>query len=108
MLAVITISRDRMKALIAFDPHDLMTDVLRGVRLRGTIFCRSIMRAPWGFSVRPREAAAFHFVAAGECRLEVAGIAGAIELAARDLVILTNGAQHTVRDAPQSPAQWLD
>jgi AraC-like DNA-binding protein len=97
-----------MQPLIGFDPNDVVAEVLRGVRLRGTIFCRSVLRAPWGFSVRSRQAAAFHFVAGGTCQLEVEGVEGAIRLAPRDLVILTNGSAHTVRDAPGSPARWLD
>ena len=98
----------RMKPLIGFDPNDVVAEVLRGVRLRGSIFCRSTLRAPWGFSVRPRQAAAIHFVAGGACQLEVEGAEAAIRLAPRDLVVLPNGNAHTVRDAPGSPARWLD
>ena len=44
-----------MEPLNGFDPDDVVTDVLRGVRLQGTIFCRSILRAPWGVSIQGRE-----------------------------------------------------
>src|SRR6266566_1181611 len=97
-----------MEPLLGFDPNDVVAEVLRGVRLRGTIFCRSVLRAPWGFSVRSRQAAAFHFVAGGRCQLEIEGLDDAVRLAPRDLVVLTDGRAHTVRDAPGSPARWLD
>jgi AraC-like DNA-binding protein len=92
-----------MEPLNDFDPDDVVTDVLRGVRLQGTIFCRSILRAPWGVSLRGRDTAAFHFVISGSCRLEVEGLEGATRLAARDLVILPLASPHTVRDSPGSP-----
>jgi AraC-like DNA-binding protein len=97
-----------MEALNGFDPDDIVTDVLRNVRLRGTIYCRSILRFPWGFSVPARQAAAFHFVASGGCQLEVEGVEGTTQLARRDLVVLPNGNRHTLRDGPGSPARWLD
>lgn len=99
----------KMEPLIGFDSNDVVTEVLRDVRLRGTIFCRSALRAPWGFSVRSRPSVAtFHFVAAGTCQLDMEGVDGAIRLASRDLVVLANGSAHTVRDGPGSPARWLD
>src|ERR1700688_4677878 len=97
-----------MEPFNGFGPNDVLKDVLRHVRLRGRIFCRSILRAPWGFSVRSRHAATFHFVVSGWCQLEVEDAEGTIQLSPRDLVLLPNGNPHTVRDAPSSPARWLD
>jgi len=58
---------------------DPLSDVLGAVRFRSTIFCRSDMTAPWGFSVAAghRE---FHFVERGHCWLEVEDAAAKIPL----------------------------
>src|SRR3954447_3066513 len=40
-------------------------------RVRSTIYCRSRMQAPWGFTVAAHGNPSFHFVTRGTCRLEV-------------------------------------
>jgi hypothetical protein len=91
-----------------FPSEDLVSGVVRDLRVHSTVFCRSELRAPWGFAVGPRDLAAFHVVLAGECRLEVDGIEGGAALASGDLVILLRGQAHTVRDRSESAVSVLD
>jgi AraC-like DNA-binding protein len=99
---------NEMEKLNSEDGLDPLADVLDGVRFRSTIFCRSLMTAPWGFSVAGREIATFHYVERGDCWLEVEGTAPAIRLESGDLVLLAHGHAHAVRDAPHSPITALD
>ena len=81
--------------------------LLDSARVRSTIFCRSSMRAPWGFAVAAHGNPSFHFVNRGNCRLEIDGEAHG-ELGPGDLVVLPRGPDHALRDAPGSPTLWLD
>jgi AraC-like DNA-binding protein len=97
-----------MKRLNPDDGPDPLADVLGAVRFRSTIFCRSEMTAPWGFSVTGREFATFHFVDRGDCWLEVDGAAPRLRLHAGDLAVLPHGHPHLLRDEPRSPVTGLD
>ena len=90
------------------DEIDPLGDILGEVRFRSTIFCRSDMTAPWGFSVGGRDIATFHFVARGTCWLEVQDAAITIRLQPGDLVILPHGHAHAMRDEKNSPVTRLD
>jgi AraC-like DNA-binding protein len=81
--------------------------LLESTRVRSSIYCRSSMRAPWGFAVAAHGNPSFHFVRRGRCRLEVDGQAH-LDLDAGDLVVLPRGPEHSLRDAPGSPTLWLD
>jgi AraC-like DNA-binding protein len=89
------------------DALSLADRLLDSARVRSTIFCRSRMRAPWGFAVAAHGNPSFHFVSRGRCRLEIAG-EDCGELGAGDLVVLPRGPDHALRDAPGSPTLWLD
>lgn len=88
--------------------NDDVSEILRSVRVRTTVFCRSEMRAPWGFGVRAHGRAAFHVLLEGRCRLEVEGIEEPIDLGAGDLVVLPRGPGHTLRSDQNAPVEWLD
>jgi AraC-like DNA-binding protein len=87
---------------------DAVAEVGRSLRVRSTIYCRSRLRAPWGFGVRSGGVSAFHVVAAGECWLEADGADEPVRLTAGDLVVLMTGRCHRVRDDPGSEVKWLD
>jgi len=97
-----------MELLSDFDGSDLVSRVLRTVRVRSTVYCRSSMGAPWGFGVRAHGNPAFHVVTEGTCWLAVDGEAGQIALAAGDLVVLPAGSRHWMRDAPGTAAVALE
>src|SRR5262245_21527787 len=97
-----------MKDLGAGIGHDQLSDVLRSVRFRSVVYCRSELGAPWGFTVAGRDFATFHLVTRGRCCLEIDGLKGRVWLGEGDLIILPTGRAHTLRDAASSPATPLE
>jgi AraC-like DNA-binding protein/mannose-6-phosphate isomerase-like protein (cupin superfamily) len=97
-----------MERLSDFDATDEITRLLRTVRVRSTVWCRSTMRAPWGFGVEAHGNPAFHVVTRGRCWLEVDGEQQHTPLDTGDLVVLPAGPRHWVRDQPQTPATELE
>jgi len=87
---------------------DPVSQILRIVRIRSTVYCRSRMSAPWGFGVAVHGHPAFHVVTSGRCWLEVDGAPDQLRLEAGDLVVLPTGRRHWMRDDPRSPAPELD
>jgi AraC-like DNA-binding protein len=72
------------------------------------VLCRSELGAPWGFTVKSAATASFHLVLEGACVVETERDRSPLALRTGDLVILPHGDAHTVRDAPSSPAIWLE
>ena len=87
---------------------DLASRLLDSVRVRSTIYCRSTMGAPWGFSVEGHGNPSFHFIMRGSCWLEVDGEDDPLALLDGDLIVLPKGQRHSLRDQPGSPTEWLD
>jgi AraC family transcriptional regulator, alkane utilization regulator len=97
-----------MELLHTFEQEDEVSELLRSVRVRSTVWCRSELTAPWAFAVHARTLATFHLVLRGACWLEVDGVEDDVRLAAGDLVVLPHGAAHAVRDDPSTPTSFLD
>jgi AraC-like DNA-binding protein len=97
-----------VELLSDFDASDPVSAYLRLVRIRSTVYCRSIMRAPWGFGVEAHGSPAFHVVTAGSCWLEVDGDPEQLLLDTGDLVILPAGPRHWLRDEPHTVAPELE
>jgi AraC-like DNA-binding protein len=94
--------------LTDFPADDAVSDLVQAVRVRTTVYCRSVMRAPWGLGVRARDTAAFHLVSDGECVLDVEGAEAPRRLRAGDLVLLPTGRAHALRDPPGAPVVALE
>ncbi len=76
---------------------DTLSEVVRSLRLRGQIYARWELTAPWGMALPAGEFASFHLVEEGECRL--IGADGRSEvLCAGELVVLFDGAAHVLSD----------
>jgi AraC-like DNA-binding protein len=97
-----------MDLLSDFEAPDPVSEVLRAVRIRSTVYCRSVMGAPWGFGVTAHGNPAFHVVTTGTCWLEVDGEPDQLPLTAGDLVVLPTGRRHWLRDDPATPATELE
>jgi AraC family transcriptional regulator, alkane utilization regulator len=87
---------------------EAVNDLLRAVRVRSSVYCRSHMGAPWGFGVEAHGNPSFHVVVHGRCWLSVEGEASALPLRSGDLVVLPAGPRHWMRDAPGSPTPLLE
>jgi AraC-like DNA-binding protein/mannose-6-phosphate isomerase-like protein (cupin superfamily) len=88
-------------------PRDSVTELLTALTVRSSVYCLSELRAPWGFEVGGANVAKFHFVLEGECWLHTDSISPVL-LSAGDLVILSRGERHLMRDEKDSPVVGLD
>jgi AraC-like DNA-binding protein len=97
------------KQVARFGDGDLPGLLLRDFRIESSVLCRSVMAAPWGFSVAAREAGSFHLLLSGQGWLEVegSGPADPIHLRAGDVVVLPKGNGHRVKDSRRSAAPAL-
>ena len=88
--------------------NDAVSEMLRTLRVRTTVFCRSEMGAPWGFAVKGHGRAAFHILLGGACWLEVEGVEEAVRMQAGDIVILPRGPGHRLLSDKSAHVEWLD
>src|SRR5438093_369705 len=103
-----TTGGDEIERLGASESRDGVDELLRSVRLRSSVWCRSELSAPWSFGVRARDAASFHLVVDGGGWLDVEGDGDQRFLSTGDLVVLPHGDGHALRDHPSSPVVLLD
>ncbi len=81
----------------------IFDDVLRGIRMRSSVYFRPELQAPWGIEMA-RDCAIFHIVDHGACWLQVNGTESAVHLSEGDFVVVTRGQRHTLRDEMTTPA----
>jgi AraC family transcriptional regulator, alkane utilization regulator len=86
----------------------VLNDALSHLHVRGAVYCRSELGAPWAFSVNRRSTGAFHAITRGKGWLEVEGEDQTILVSSGDLVVLPHGHSHVMRDSPESPPTPLD
>ncbi|HSG39651.1 MAG TPA: cupin domain-containing protein, partial [Thermoanaerobaculia bacterium] len=92
-----------MSVLAEVEGPDVLTDVLSSLRLRGRLFCRSELSAPWSLALEPGDFAHFHVVERGGCWIHLTGDDRPRPLASGDLVVLPHGQGHTLSDRPDRP-----
>jgi len=81
---------------------DILADVLRAQRLRGTVYFRADFRAPWGLDIQGGEFANFHIVAGGKCWLRIDPTGSVRALEAGDVVLFPHGSPHALLHAPDA------
>ena len=96
-----------MGSPLEFNPGDVLNEVLHAVRLRSALYCRARMTARWGFKVEQRDHARFHYITSGQCWIEIDGARDPLQLNEGDLVIMTAGQAHSLRDDLDSPVEPL-
>jgi AraC-like DNA-binding protein len=94
---------------------DVLSDVLRVIRLSGNVQFRTEYTAPWSIETpSPPQLAillqaasqrivAFHIVAEGNCWVEMEGYSEAQQLAKGDIIVFPYGSSHTLSDQPGKP-----
>ena len=97
-----------MDLLNDFSPADPISQVLRVIRICSTVYCRSLLSAPWGFGVQAHGNPAFHVVTSGGGWLQVDGEPTQLALEAGDLIVLPGGPRHWMRDDPATPVTELE
>jgi AraC-like DNA-binding protein len=82
---------------------DVLSDVLGLLRLRGQVYCRIHLTAPWGLSFTS-EQAQFHVVERGAFLLQPEGSRETLTVSEGDLVLLPHGRGHRLLSAPDIKA----
>jgi AraC-like DNA-binding protein len=82
---------------------DILADILRSQRLRGTVYFRADFREPWGLDIQGGTFANFHIVVKGKCWLRTdSGPVRALE--SGDVVLFPHGSPHALLHAPDGKA----
>ena len=82
---------------------DILADVLRAQRLRGTVYFRAEFREPWGLDIQGGQFANFHIVANGRCWLRT-GPESVRPLESGDIVLFPHGDSHALLHSPEATA----
>lgn len=82
---------------------DVLSSVLSTHQVRGAILSAGRYRGAFGVRIAQPDVAGFHIVTEGRCFLLMAGRAP-LELLQGDIVVVPNGAVHTIADDPATPA----
>jgi AraC-like DNA-binding protein len=82
---------------------DALTAVVETLHMRGRLFCRIELSAPWGMALPASKAAHFHAIERGSCWLRLSGPEPPVALAGGDLIIVPHGMGHSLADSPDTP-----
>src|SRR4030095_52344 len=82
---------------------DVLADVLDSLKLRGRIFCRCALSAPWALGFAAGDLSHVHVVERGTCWLRLEGQADAMALEESDLLLVTRGHGYQLSDEPKTP-----
>jgi AraC-like DNA-binding protein len=83
---------------------DVLTDVLNTVHLQSAVHFCTALTTPWGIRVPAQnDRAIFYVMTRGSCYLEIEGHKPPVSLAGGDLVMLSHGDTHVLRDRLNSP-----
>src|SRR5258708_4947065 len=96
-----------MRSPSEFNSGDVLNEALQAVRLRSALYCRARMTSRWGFKIEQRDHARLHYITSGQCWIEIDGALDPFQLNEGDLVIMTGGQAHTLRDDLDSPVERL-
>lgn len=86
---------------------DLLSEMLKGLRLDGVAYGRFRMVAPWGIRFPAQEAAWFHFISHSGCWLQAPDKSWT-QLSAGDAVLLPRGSEHVLASTPDAAVVPVD
>ena len=78
----------------------LIDDILEGLRLQSSVFCRMTLSGNWGFAKDALGGAPFHLLLSGRAWLRTENGMDALPLDPGDIVILPRGEQHCLLSRP--------
>ncbi|PAJ76239.1 hypothetical protein CJF42_00670 [Pseudoalteromonas sp. NBT06-2] len=81
---------------------DVLGEILRVVRLKGSVYFNECFGTSWGMSVAESGKCIFHIVVKGEAWLKINSISEVRRLAEGDIVLFPTGASHTISDTVNS------
>ena len=81
---------------------DVLGDILRVIRLQGSVYFNACFCSPWGMSLEQSARSAFHLVVTGEAWLTMAALPEPRRLAAGDIVFFPRGTTHSIAERADS------
>src|SRR5262245_20925327 len=81
---------------------DVLADVLDSLRLRGRIFCRCELSAPWALGFASGDFSHVHVIERGACWLRLPGKPDAIAFEEGELLLGPRGRAHQLGEAPRT------
>ncbi len=81
----------------------VLADILQTLRFRSTIFMRSRLAAPWGFSFEEEPATRFHISVSGRFFVGDENVGPPVAVDEMEIVILPSGGTHWIADVPGTP-----
>lgn len=88
---------------------DILSDILSGIKMRGSLYFRTEFTPPWGVRVPAlHNVARFHLVSRGQSWVRVGEHDRSILLASGDLIVIPHGAEHSLSDAPDTRVFSVD
>jgi hypothetical protein len=87
---------------------DVLADVLKSLKLRGRLFCRCELSAPWALGFPPGDFSHFHIIERGSCWLRLHGKRDMIALEEGDMLLVTQGHEYQLGDEPRTPPVPLE
>ena len=88
------------------DP-DALSQILRSLRLSSGLISRGHFTSPWAVHSGQSQSAIFHAVVEGRCEVKPDGELRAVTLEPGELVVLTRGDAHTVRDSDDAEVRSI-
>jgi AraC-like DNA-binding protein len=80
----------------------LINDVLEGLRLQSSVFCRMTLSGDWGLAKSALAGAPFHLMLTGRAWLLKDDMEGALPLDPGDIVVLPRGEKHSLVSRPDA------
>lgn len=87
----------------ALKPTDLLSEVIRSVRLEGSVFFSSRLTAPWGIDLPSANEPRFHIVLEGTAWLHSEKMSEPVLMNAGTAILLREGETHWIADHPNTP-----
>src|SRR5262245_35407664 len=92
-----------MSVLLDTTGTDVLADVLDSLQLKGRVFCRSELSAPWAIGFAPGDFSHFHIIERGTCWLRLHDARDVVALDAGELLLVTQGHDYQLSDEPGTP-----
>lgn len=77
---------------------DALGDILRIIRLQGSVYFNACFCSTWGLSMKQSNHSTFHIIVKGDAWLQLESVDEPIHLQAGDIVLFPKGAAHTIAE----------